>query len=66
MILRLFLADEPTGNLDTENSQKITKIMRMLKANGKTAIVASHNPELIQFADRIVCLKDGSLICPID
>jgi putative ABC transport system ATP-binding protein len=46
----LILADEPTGNLDTKNGQKITQMLRMLKADGKTVIVATHDPELMQLA----------------
>ena len=57
----LILADEPTGNLDTKNGQKITQMLRMLKANGKTVIVATHDPDLMQLADRKVCLEDGRL-----
>ena len=58
----LILADEPTGNLDTKNVQKITQMLRMLKANGKTVIVATHEPELMQLADRTACLEDGRLV----
>ena len=57
----LVLADEPTGNLDTKSGQKITQMMRMLKANGKTVIVATHDQELLQLADWTGCLKDGRL-----
>jgi putative ABC transport system ATP-binding protein len=57
----LVLADEPTGNLDTKNGQKITQMLRMLKANGKTVIVATHDPELMQLADWTACLEDGRL-----
>jgi len=57
----LILADEPTGNLDTKNGLKITQMLRLLKANGKTVIVATHDPELMQLADRIMCLEDGRL-----
>ena len=49
---QLVLADEPTGNLDTKNGQKITQMLRILKANGKTVIVATHDPEIMQLADR--------------
>jgi len=58
---QLILADEPTGNLDTKNGQKITQILQMLKANGKTIIVATHDPEIIQLADLALCLEDGRL-----
>jgi putative ABC transport system ATP-binding protein len=58
---QLVLADEPTGNLDTKNGQKITQMLRMLKANGKTIIVATHDPEIMQLADQALCLEDGRL-----
>ena len=57
----LVLADEPTGNLDAENGQKITQVLRMLKNNGKTVIVATHDAELIRLADWVGCLEDGRL-----
>jgi putative ABC transport system ATP-binding protein len=57
----LILADEPTGNLDTKNVQKITQVLKLLKAEGKTVIVATHDPELMQLADRQVNLEDGRL-----
>jgi len=58
---RLLLADEPTGNLDTANGQKIIQILRMLKAKGKTVIVATHDVQIIQFADQKLVLEDGQL-----
>jgi len=61
---KLILADEPTGNLDTKNGQKITQMLQMLKANGKTIIVATHDPEIIQLADQTLCLEDGRLASP--
>jgi putative ABC transport system ATP-binding protein len=57
----LVLADEPTGNLDTKNGQKITRMLRMLKANGKTVMVATHDPEIMNLADWTTCLDDGRL-----
>jgi putative ABC transport system ATP-binding protein len=58
---QLLLADEPTGNLDAENGQKILQILRMLKTNGKTVIVATHDAQIMQFADQKLCLEDGRL-----
>lgn len=58
---QLILADEPTGNLDTKNGQKITQILQMLKANGKTIIVSTHDAQIIQLADQKFCLEDGRL-----
>jgi putative ABC transport system ATP-binding protein len=57
----LVLADEPTGNLDTKNGQKINEMLRQLKTDGKTIIVATHDPKLMELADRTVCLEDGRL-----
>jgi putative ABC transport system ATP-binding protein len=57
----LILADEPTGNLDAKNGQKITQVLQMLKASGKTVIVATHDPDLMQLADRTVFLEEGRL-----
>jgi len=57
----LILADEPTGNLDTKNGQKITQVLQMLKANGKTIIVATHDPEIMRLADQALFLEDGKL-----
>lgn len=55
----LILADEPTGNLDAENGRKITQILQMLKTQGKTVIVATHDPELMRSSDQILHLEAG-------
>jgi len=57
----IILADEPTGNLDKKNGQKIIQMLQMLKTKGKTVIVATHDPELLQLADRTACLENGRL-----
>jgi putative ABC transport system ATP-binding protein len=57
----LLLADEPTGNLDTKNGQKIIQILQTLKAEGKTIIVATHDVEIMPLADLKFCLDDGKL-----
>jgi putative ABC transport system ATP-binding protein len=57
----LILADEPTGNLDVKNGQKIKQVLQILREAGKTVIVATHDPELMQLADRTLCLEDGTL-----
>ena len=56
----LLLADEPTGNLDAHNSQKIIDVFRMLKANRKTIIVSTHDKQLLELADQTLCLENGS------
>lgn len=55
----VLLADEPTGNLDTENSEKIYAILRRLSDEGLTTIMITHNPELAARAERNVKIKDG-------
>jgi putative ABC transport system ATP-binding protein len=57
----LVLADEPTGNLDAENGKKIIESLRMLKTEGRTLIVSTHDSQLIQIADQRLCLEDGKL-----
>jgi len=59
---KLLIADEPTGNLDTKNSQEIFELFRKLnKEEGLTIILATHNPELGSRADRIINLRDGKI-----
>lgn len=58
---QLILADEPTGNLDTKNAQKITQVLQLLKERGKTVIVSTHDLEIRQLADQVLCLEDGKL-----
>lgn len=55
----VLLADEPTGNLDTENSEKIYAILRRLSDEGLTTIMITHNLELAARAERNVKIKDG-------
>lgn len=57
----LILADEPTGNLDKKSGKKIIHLLKMVKALGKTVIVATHDPELTQLAERILYLEEGRL-----
>jgi putative ABC transport system ATP-binding protein len=58
---KLFLADEPTGNLDAKNGQKITQILQMLKTDGKTVVVSTHDSQIMQLADQTLCLQDERL-----
>lgn len=60
---RLLLADEPTGQLDSETGHRIMLVLRqVVRAEGITAIVATHDPLMIDVADRVVELRDGSLV----
>ena len=57
----LLLADEPTGNLDTKNGQKIIEILKTLKSEGKTLIVSTHDNEILPLADCKFCIEEGRL-----
>ena len=58
----VILADEPTGNLDRDNSQKILKLMVKLKVKYKqTFIIATHDQSILDIADRVLYLKDGKI-----
>ncbi|MEM3731595.1 MAG: ABC transporter ATP-binding protein [Candidatus Bathyarchaeia archaeon] len=57
----LLLVDEPTGNLDLKTSLKIVEILRRLKENGKTIIVATHDKQILRLADKNFRLEDGRL-----
>ncbi|SCL24740.1 putative ABC transport system ATP-binding protein [Micromonospora pallida] len=56
----LLIADEPTGQLDSETGQAVMDLLRALvRARGMTALVATHDPTLVEVADRVVTLRDG-------
>jgi putative ABC transport system ATP-binding protein len=58
----LILADEPTGNLDVKNAQKILQVLQLLKSQGKTVIVSTHDLQIRELADIVFCLEDGNLV----
>ena len=59
----LLLADEPTGNLDTTNSEAVLGLLRDLnKRLGQTILMITHNPEAAAYADRIVKMRDGRVV----
>lgn len=58
----LVLADEPIGNLDRKNAQKILQIFQLLKGEGKTVIVSTHDQEIRAMADVVLCLEEGRLV----
>jgi len=60
----LILADEPTGNLDSKNGQKIIQVLQLLKQRDKTIIVSTHDAQISSLADQVVCLEDGKLASP--
>ena len=56
------LADEPTGNLDTEMTLEIMALFQELNRQGKTIIMVTHEPELAAYTKRIITLRDGQLV----
>jgi putative ABC transport system ATP-binding protein len=61
----IVLADEPTGNLDSENSEIVLKMLR--EANRKfnqTVLMITHNPEAAQIGERIIHMRDGHIVTP--
>jgi len=59
---RLLLADEPTGNLDTESSREIMSILEGLNHEGITVILVTHEADIAAYAHRDIFLKDGQLL----
>ncbi|RXK82751.1 ATP-binding cassette domain-containing protein [Chlorobaculum sp. 24CR] len=58
----LIFADEPTGNLDTKNSHEIMRILTELHQQGKTVIMVTHEPDIAEYAGRVITMKDGKII----
>jgi len=60
------LADEPTGHLDTTNTQEILSVFKQLNEEGLTIIVATHDPRLGLQSKRTLTLRDGSIVSKVD
>nr|WP_114194743.1 ABC transporter ATP-binding protein [Edaphovirga cremea] len=58
----VIFADEPTGNLDEENEQRVLALLNQLHQQGRTIVMVTHNPELGRVADRIIRLQHGKVI----
>jgi len=58
----IILADEPTGNLDSVRAKEIMQILKKLNREGKTIIMVTHEPELVEYAQRLVSMKDGKIV----
>lgn len=57
----LIIADEPTGNLDTESSRLVMELLSEIHKAGNTIIFVTHNPELTRYATRVVYMQDGAI-----
>ena len=59
---QVLLADEPTGQLDSETAKQIMRLLRaVVQSEGVTALVATHDPNLIEIADSVLELEDGKI-----
>jgi putative ABC transport system ATP-binding protein len=59
---RVLLADEPTGNLDSENAQLVMDLLRSLHLQGSTIVMVTHDPRWVGHADREISLFDGKIV----
>ncbi len=61
----IVLADEPTGNLDSQNSEIVLKMLRQSNQElGQTVLMITHNPEAACYGDRIIHMRDGAIVPP--
>lgn len=61
----IILADEPTGNLDSNSTMEIMQILRELHNEGRTVILITHDNEIAQQADRVIKINDGRIVSDI-
>jgi lipoprotein-releasing system ATP-binding protein len=58
----ILIADEPTGNLDSKNTEKVMEIFKQINQEGKTIIMVTHETDLAERTDRIVKMRDGQIV----
>jgi putative ABC transport system ATP-binding protein len=58
----IVLADEPTGNLDSESAREVLRLLRELHGDGQTFVVATHDARVASAADRVLQMRDGLLV----
>ena len=58
----LILADEPTGSLDSQSQEMVLEVFKNLAQVGKTVLIVTHNPEVTEYADVIIKMKDGEVV----
>jgi putative ABC transport system ATP-binding protein len=61
----IVLADEPTGNLDSKNSEIVLSMLRHSNRElGQTVLMITHNPEAAEYGDRVIHMRDGEIVAP--
>jgi putative ABC transport system ATP-binding protein len=59
---KLILADEPTGNLDTQHGEEVMRMLQQLNADGSTIVMVTHSPAHADYATRVVNMLDGRIL----
>lgn len=59
---RLILADEPTGNLDTQHGDDVMRMLQSLNAEGSTIVMVTHSPTHADYASRVITMLDGHIV----
>lgn len=62
----MIVADEPTGSLDSQSQENVLDIFKELAEAGKTVIIVTHNPEVADYADIVIKMKDGEVVETIE
>ena len=62
----VILADEPTGALDSENSRRVFGLLRKCTEENRSIVLATHDPQIAEYADRIILLHDGEIVAPAE
>jgi len=62
----MIVADEPTGSLDSQSQKNVLEIFKELAEAGKTVIIVTHNPEVADYADVVIKMKDGEVVETIE
>lgn len=63
---KMIVADEPTGSLDSQSQENVLEIFKELAEAGKTVIIVTHNPEVADYADVVIKMKDGEVVETIE
>ena len=62
----MIVADEPTGSFDSQSQENVLEIFKELAEAGKTVIIVTHNPEVADYADIVIKMKDGEVVETIE